>query len=50
MKAIDSCNFNNISPVVSIQPQYNLLERYSELEVLPLAKLENIAGRKLEKV
>ena len=43
MKAIDSCNFNNISPVVSIQPQYNLLERYSELEVLPLAKLENIA-------
>lgn len=38
MKAIAAAETGGFAPIVLIQPQYNLLKRQAEVEILPLAK------------
>jgi len=42
-KAIDLCNELDYAPIVSVQPQYSLLCRSTEFEILPVAKNEGLA-------
>lgn len=42
-KTVDLCNYMGLEPVVSLQPQYSLLCRYTEWELLPVAVNEGLA-------
>ncbi|WP_126450413.1 aldo/keto reductase [Sulfodiicoccus acidiphilus] len=41
-RAVDVTKELGLQPIVSIQPLYNLLDRYLELEVLPVAQREGV--------
>jgi len=42
-KSIDLCNYMGLSPVVSLQPQYSLLCRSTEWDLIPVAMEEGLA-------
>jgi len=42
-KAIHLAQKNGWAPIVAIQPMYSLIKRVAEIEILPMAKEENIA-------
>ena len=42
-KALGLAGLHQLSPVVAIQPMYNLLKRTAEIELLPMAEHEGIA-------
>ncbi len=42
-RAVDICEMNGWEKPVSIQPQYNLITRATEFEILPVASFNNLA-------
>lgn len=42
MKALSYSDFNNMARFISIQPQYSLINREMDREILPLCKAENV--------
>jgi len=42
-KAIERARANGWSPIVAMQPMYNLLKRTAEIELLPMAQAEHVA-------
>jgi aryl-alcohol dehydrogenase-like predicted oxidoreductase len=43
MKANGICGKDRLSPLVAIQPMYNLVKRQAEVELLPMAEAEQLA-------
>lgn len=42
MKALDMATYQSLNRIECIQPMYNLVKRQAEVEILPMAKAENV--------